>query len=118
MARTSTGREPVEEFLAELEKSKKWKDTERIADIADLLEKYARFGQLEIPRELNYLRGDLWEIKPGDVRLPFYEVNDASHNITVVRITGGFFKTQLLTQRRHINWGLRVVREDRASESL
>ena len=113
-ALTSDGREPAEEFLAKIEASRNWKDTNRLADVATLLEDYARFGRLEIPRELNHLRDELWEIKPADVRLPFYETNDTAHELTIVRLTSGFFKTQLLTQRRHINWGLRVMREDRA----
>jgi hypothetical protein len=114
-ARTSDGREPAEEFIVALEASRKWKDTQRIADIVTLFEQYAGTGELEEPRELNHLRDDLWEIKPGDVRLSFYEIEHGAHDLPVIRLTTGFFKTQWPTQERHIRWGLRVMREDRAA---
>lgn len=117
-ARTADGREPAEEFLAKLAESSKSKDVNRLADIVTVFEAYAQTGELEIPRELNFLEGDLWELKAGDVRLSFYEVNNDLHGKSVIRLTEGFFKTQWSTQRKHINWGLRVVREDRQYESL
>jgi hypothetical protein len=113
---TTDGRAPAEEFLAGLAASKKQKDRDRITDVAMLLEEYAREGQLEITREINYLRDDLWEIKPGDVRLPYYLVVDTLHDAPVARLTSGFLKTQHLTQHRHINWGLRVAREDKGQD--
>lgn len=94
------------------------KDVNRLADVATVVETYARTGELEKPRELNDLEGDLRELKAGDVRLSFYEVTDDLHGKPVIRLTEGFLKTQLPTQRKHINWGLRVVREDRQYESL
>lgn len=114
-ARTKEGREPAEEFLAGLEKSGKRKDIQRVATTAVLFEIYARTGSLIRPRELNHLRDELWEIKPEDTRLSFYEIEDTLHEVAVVRLTEGFFKTQQLTQNRHIRWGLRVAREDRAA---
>lgn len=123
-ARAATGDEPVEEFIAKLEvaavrkKGRRETAVQRLADLADVFEDFARNGKLEVPRELNQLKDDLWEIKPGDVRLPFYETTDTAHGIAVVRLTSGFYKTQQLTQRHHINWALRVMREDRGHESL
>jgi hypothetical protein len=113
-ARTSSGREPAEEFFSAMEVSRHRRDIQRLADAATLLEEYANEGTLERPRELNHLRYELWEIKPGDVRLPFYELADISHGLLVVRLTSGFLKTQRFTQQQHINWGLRVAREDGA----
>jgi len=117
-ARTADGREPVEEFFAKLEKSGKkgkHKDVSRLADVVDVLEDYARDRELDEPRELNFLEGDLWELKAGDVRISFYEVTDDLHDKPVFRLVEGFLKTQLTTQRKHINWGLRLIREDRAA---
>jgi hypothetical protein len=76
-ARTHDGKEPVEEFLRRLEKPRRAKNTQRLADIAIVFEEYGRTGTLDIPRELNDLRrGGLWEIKAGDVRFPFFEFTD------------------------------------------
>jgi hypothetical protein len=111
-ARTRAGEEPVEELLTRLESSRKPKDVDRFADAALVLEEYAREGTLEIPRELNHLREELWEIKPGDVRLTFYELNDAIHAVRVTRLATGFIKRQQRAPRREINRGLWVVRED------
>lgn len=85
----------------------------RLADIVVVLEDFARSGVLEVPRELNYLREDIWEIKAGDARLPFFYVNDTRHG-TAVRITSGFSKQQEETPAQQINKALWVWREDLA----
>jgi hypothetical protein len=103
----------VEELLARLEASKKAQDLQRLADAAVLLEEYAREGALEVPRELNHLREELWEIKPGDVRLTFYELTDGLHSVRVTRLTTGFIKRQRRAPRREIDRGLWVIREDK-----
>lgn len=115
---TRAGSQLVEEFLGQLQKSCKRKDVQRLADVATLLEEYARLGTLKIPRELNQLRGDLWEIKPGDVRLTFYEFTDVIHPVRVARLATGFLKTQLRTQRHQVDKALWVVREDSENESI
>ena len=88
-ARTLAGEEPAEELLARLEASGRQKDVERLADTVIVLEDYARKGELEMPRELNKLRDGLWELKAGDVRLPFYELGDRAHSLVVARLTSG-----------------------------
>jgi hypothetical protein len=102
----------VEELLVRLEASKKARDLQRLADVAILLEEYAREGTLETPRELNHLRAELWEIKPGDVRLTFYELTDSLHSVGITRLTTGFIKRQERTPRREIDRGLWVMGED------
>lgn len=114
-ARLLDGTEPVEELLARLEVSKKRQDERRLADAALLLEEYAGEGTLEIPRQLNHLREELWEIKPGDVRLTFYELTDDLHSVHITRLTTGFIKRQQRAPRREINRGLWVIREDKQS---
>jgi hypothetical protein len=111
-ARTMAGDEPAEELLVQLESSTKPRDISRFADIALVLEDYAREGTLEIPRELNQLREDLWEIKPGDVRLTFYEPSDDVHPVQVTRLATGFIKKQQQAPLREINRGLWVIRQD------
>jgi hypothetical protein len=84
----------VEELLARLEASKKAQDLQRLADAA-------------------VLREELWEIKPGDVRLTFYELTDGLHSVRVTRLTTGFIKRQRRAPRREIDRGLWVIREDK-----
>jgi hypothetical protein len=114
-ARLLDGTEPVEELLARMEASKKKQDEQRRADTAILLEEYAREGTLETPRSLNHLRDELWEIKPGDVRLTFYELTDPLHSVHITRLTTGFIKRQELAPRSEIDRGLWVIREDKQS---
>jgi hypothetical protein len=111
-ARVRTGNEPVEELLVRLENSRRSEDTQRLAGVAIQLEAYAQEGTLEIPRELNHLRDDLWEIKAGDARLTFYKVTDDLHPVPVARLTSGFIKKQERAPRREIDKGLWVIRED------
>jgi hypothetical protein len=114
-ARTLGGDEPAEEFLGRLERSRKRKDTQRLADIAIVFEEYGQTGSLKIPRELNELRGGLREIKAGDTRFSFYELTDSDHSAVVTRLTGGFLKGTLRTPRGEIDKGLWVMGEDRQS---
>lgn len=112
-ARVKSGEEPAEKFIAGLLGSRRRKDADRLADVVQVLKDYAIEGTLEIPRELNELRGELRELKAGDVRLPFYEFTDDSHPKTVTRLTSGFIKKQGETPRHEIDNGLWVIREDR-----
>jgi hypothetical protein len=114
-ARTKDGQEPVEEFLQKIEGSRRRGDTQRLADIAIVFEEYGQRGTLRIPRELNQLRGDLWEIKVGDIRFPCYEVDDGKHSAVVARLVGGFPKQTLRTPRRQIDKALWAMGEDRQS---
>jgi hypothetical protein len=114
-ARTLGGAEPVEEYLQKLEHSRRKEDAQRLADMAIVFEEYGQRGTLRIPRELNQLRDELWEIKVGDIRFPFYEVTDEKHSATVARLTGCFPKQTLRTPRREIDKALWVMGEDRQS---
>lgn len=114
-ARTRNGEEPTEEFLQKLERSRKAKNTERLANIAIVFEEYGRTGTLEFPRELNDLGRGLREIKAGDARFPFYEINDNVHPSVITRLTSGFPKGTIRTPRGEIDKALWVMREDRQS---
>ncbi len=74
----------------------------RAADIAIRFEEYARRGSLRIPRELNELTDDLWEIKVGTTRLPFFKLEGPCYKL-IVRLTHGFNKQQQRTPRKHIS---------------
>jgi hypothetical protein len=112
-ARTRDGEEPVEEFMERLEDSKKRSEIERFADVAIVFEEYGSRGSLRIPRELNQLKDELWEIKAGDVRFPFYQVTDGDHPAIVARLTGAFIKGTRRTPRREIDRALWVMKEDK-----
>lgn len=114
-ARALDGKEPAEEFVRTLLQSRKKKDEQRLVDMAIVFEEYGRNGDLQIPRELNHLRDDLWEIKAGDVRFPFYLVHDDKHPAPVARLTGGFVKQTQRTPRSQIDSALWVMGEDRQS---
>lgn len=114
-ARTLDGEEPVEEYFRKLRNSRRKGDIQRLADIALVFEEYGRRGTLRIPRELNVLRDNLREIKAGDARFPFHEVEDGKHPSIVARLTGGFQKQTLRTPRRQIDQALWVMREDTQS---
>lgn len=74
------------------------------------LEVYARTGKLIIPRELNHLRGELYEIKSGTLRLPFYRRLDQPCG--QIRLTHGFTKRGEKTPMREIDRGEAIIRED------
>ncbi len=112
-ARTLEGAEPAEEYIAKLENSRRKTDLDRLAVVVIVLEEYARLGRLRIPLELNQLRDDLWEIKAGVIRLPFYEPNDSSHVSVVTRLTSGFVKKQRNTPQGEIRRGIWVMGQDR-----
>jgi len=114
-ARLADGTEPVWEYLDPLMKSRRrgGENLRRMADIVVVLDDFASTGILEVPRELNYLRDDIWEIKAGDARLPFFYVNDQRHG-AAARITSGFTKRQEETPAKQINKALWIRREDLA----
>jgi phage-related protein len=114
-ARTVDGGHPVEQYLADLERSRKPKDRDRIARIAILLEEYADNETLEVPRELNDLRDGIRELKPGDVRLPFFEVERSRAG--AIRLTHGFVKRSLKAPREEIDKALWVRKQDREVDS-
>jgi len=113
-ARTLEGVEPVEQYLAKLESSRRDASLARLADVALTLEEYSRLGTLRIPLQLNRLRGRLWEIKVGSARFPFYDLGDSRHMSKVVRLTHGFTKRQMATPRKEIDRGLWVISQDEA----
>lgn len=103
---------PVETLLQELESSGRRKDVQLLADMAVVFEEYGLRGTLVVPRELNELRDGLWEIKVGDLRFPFYTLDDASHPAPAARLTGGFRKRTSRTPRQELDKALWVMRED------
>lgn len=101
---------PADEFLVALENSRKPKDRDRLAAILMLFEDYAE-GELEIPRELNDLRDGVREIKAGDVRLPFFEVDGTKTG--AIRLTHGFVKRGEKAPREQIDKASWIRREDK-----
>lgn len=112
-ARTTSGTYPCDEFLRELEISKKKKDRARLAVILIVLEDFAHRRDLTFPREINDLEDGIRELKPGDVRLPFFDVPEAK--LGAVRLTHGFFKGTPWAPRKEILRALWVREEDTAS---
>ncbi|MFY1696693.1 MULTISPECIES: type II toxin-antitoxin system RelE/ParE family toxin [unclassified Solwaraspora] len=116
-ARLSSGKVLVEEFFESLA-GRKFRDGLRRVSGMDLLaaialrfEDLARTGTLPIPRELNELRSDIWEIKAERVRLPFYwtQIPFASR---AIRLTHGFIKATAKTPRKEIDCAIWVRKED------
>lgn len=82
-----------------------------LADVLIRLEAFASSGRLSVPRELNQLTDELFEIKVGTIRLPFYYREDAVCG--QIRITHGFQKRSEKTPRSQIERGTAIIREDR-----
>ena len=102
----------ADEFLVGLESSRSKSGLRRLADIVLRFEEFATTGHLEIPRELNFLRGDVWEVKIGSDRLPFYYGSDG--DVATVRMTHGFVKRTDKTPRREIDKAEAIARIDQA----
>lgn len=109
LALDRNGHALAEDFLNRLAGGKD-ADRDRYADILVRVETFARTGTLVVPRELNHLSGDLWEIKAGTVRLPFYYRKQQTCG--QVRVTHGFLKRTPKTPRKEIDLGLAILRED------
>ncbi|WP_157876333.1 hypothetical protein [Streptomyces sp. Root264] len=111
-ARTVDGSYPCDDFLLELEASKKKKDRERLAVILIVLEDFAH-RKLTFPREINDLEDGIRELKPGDVRLPFFDVPGTK--VGAVRLTHGFFKGTPWAPKGEIRKACWVREEDSKS---
>jgi hypothetical protein len=92
------------------------RNEQRLAALAIRLEDYCNTGKLQIPRELNQLNDALWEIKAGDLRLPFFDVPNTRSGS--VRATHGFIKNSKMTPRIHISKAVGIMREDLLNDSL
>ncbi|MFD0304694.1 hypothetical protein [Streptomyces sp. NPDC127119] len=112
-ARVSDGTNPCDEFLSGLEASKRKKDRERLANTLIVLEDFAHRRELCFPRETNNLVGGIKELKAGDVRLPFFDVEGT--RVGAVRITHGFIKRTPRAPRKEINRAVWVREEDSKS---
>jgi hypothetical protein len=113
VARTRAGEVRADAFIVELERRAargKQDALRRLSDIAIRFEEYAQMGTLRIPLELNQLTDNIWEIKAGDVRLPFFEVPESPSG--AVRLTSGFIKGTWRTPRKFIDEAEWVRRED------
>ncbi|MFC8778844.1 hypothetical protein [Streptomyces nigra] len=111
-ARKTDGSYECDEFLLKLETSRKRSDRARLADILMVFEDFA-YRQLTFPREINDLEKGIRELKPGDVRLPFFEVPGTS--VGAVRLTHGFIKRSRRTPRGEIRKAVWVREEDAKS---
>jgi hypothetical protein len=112
-ARTRDGGEPVEEYLQKLERSPGHgrRNEAKLATILIRFEDFASTGYLEQPRELNHLQDEIWEIKAGVSRLPFFYVNDEPHG-RVIRLTNGFDKKEEITPVARIRRAVWVRDQD------
>ena len=113
-ARTQDGREPVEEFLAKLLKSRRKR--RYLAEVMILFEDWARLGDFNDTLRQRELRDDLWEVKTSHLRFPYYELRDEHGR--VARLTHGFDKEFGKTvdgkaPRKHFDRGLWGIEEDR-----
>lgn len=106
----------ADEYLMELRGSKSKTKRRRIADLAVVFEEYAFEGELEVPLQLNQLRGEIWEFKTAADRLPFYECNDGSAK--AIRMTHGFMKKTQKTPRREIDKAEAIAAIDRDQVSV
>ncbi|WP_372481724.1 type II toxin-antitoxin system RelE/ParE family toxin [Streptomyces coriariae] len=111
-ARTTDGSYKCDEFFLNLEGSRRKKDRARLADILMVLEDFAH-RELIFPREINNLEDGIRELKPGDVRLPFFDVPGTK--VGAVRLTHGFIKGTRRTPRKEILKALWVREEDARS---
>ncbi len=103
-----SGESPSRDFLVSLNRKKKAQ--EQLIDILMRLEDFASTGTLAVPRELNHLKDELWEIKAGNVRLPFYY--NKLGTCGRIRVTHGFLKASQKTPLKEIDRGLAIIRED------
>ncbi|TDC05822.1 type II toxin-antitoxin system RelE/ParE family toxin [Actinomadura bangladeshensis] len=110
-AKDRDGAEQAANFIAKLERSRRRKDRDRIADIAVRFNDFAVNGRLRAPREINDLEDGIKEIKAGDVRLPFYEEQAGGHR-GLVRLTHGFSKKQQKCPLKEIRKAIAIRRED------
>ncbi|WP_143668747.1 hypothetical protein [Streptomyces sp. b62] len=112
-AKVADGTYPCDTFLRGLETSRKRKDRENLAVILMVLEDYAHRRELIFPREINNLEDGIRELKPGKVRLPFFEVPRST--VGAIRLTHGFMKGTRWAPRGEILKAQWVRREDLAS---
>ncbi|MER7168903.1 type II toxin-antitoxin system RelE/ParE family toxin [Micromonospora sp. NPDC000207] len=108
-ARAPDGNSLADAFLMDMARTSK--GISRLADVAMRFEDFARTGDLEIPRELNELVEDLWEIKVQKVRLPFFWLQKPFDS-TAVRLTHGFMKGTEKTPRKEIYRAMWVRKAD------
>lgn len=103
------GGSPSRDFLLSLNRKKKTQD--QLVDILMRLEDFASTGTLKVPRELNHLKDELWEIKAGKVRLPFYYTDPETCGH--IRVTHGFLKASQKTPLKEMDRGCAIIREDK-----
>lgn len=105
-------------YLDELSSSNDRKKQIRFAGILVRFEAFSIYGELEPPRELNYLRGNLQEIKTQQDRVLFYEVPATANHRRAVRLTNACEKRVSKTSRgklprKHLELGEAIERIDR-----
>lgn len=82
----------------------------RLADLAIRLEEYCLRGTLRVPDQLNHLKDEIWEIKAGVLRLPFFHVPVTATGS--VRATHGFTKNSQKTPPHEIRAAAAIMKED------
>lgn len=120
-ARDPSGHSEIVDQLTALRDSKNRKNRERFYDLEERFEQLAAYGKLEEPRQMRQLRGNLWEIKTGRDRVPFYfKMASASHQ-QAARLTHLFEKAtgktaDGKTPRQHLDHGEWVMNGDRNND--
>ncbi|MFG1921234.1 type II toxin-antitoxin system RelE/ParE family toxin [Cryptosporangium sp. NPDC048952] len=110
---------PSAQFIEELKRDG---DETRLAKIQACLETYSRHGEEHLGRDIKELRQGLWELRAGDVRLPFFRVTGEAQkrceHHTVVRLTHGFKKQGQRIPRNQIDHADWIRREDARCDQL
>ena len=86
-------------FIDELLKQRRRQS--ELDDLVARLRSFGRSGSLSVPRELNQLTDDIWEIKVGVLRLPFF-FTECSFGGSAARVTHGFQKATQHAPRKEI----------------
>ena len=110
---------PSVEFIESLKENQ---DQQRLALIQTRLERFSRQGEQSLGRNVRELRDGLWEIKAGDVRLPFFHIDETMESRcdrgTVIRLTHGFIKRGMRAPEAEINRARWIWGEDRQSDHV
>lgn len=112
---------PALDFINSLMAENSDDNKRRLADLHVRLNRFSRQGEASIPDDVRELRGPIWEIKAGDVRLLFFHVDappaDQCHQKTI-RLTHGFIKQTVKTPQHEIVRAEWIRREDLSGDDV